>query len=649
MEDMRCVARSSLPAPKKVFFPNPRDMTLYQDSNNETTTTFFAGKDINGLPTFVYQMNTFFGDPVAQVPLSTFKSTVITMFDLLPSPSDPSSSFSVVRRVVSDLVDFSFHYDVDGNKYANTTDPSSPSSFYVKVRSANSMFDFNTPNQSLSGVSLALLGQLPPRPASPIQYNRSAEKTTGQLRDIIGIQVTGNDGGPLSGSLVNFVVEIRDPSNIVLDRKNVAGVELAGGVYGARFPLFRAPIDNGPWLAQFKREATNHVNAQCTLVSAMQSAMGKLCDDVALTLVTLQDQAINSTFRNQTEAEEDANRTVAACWLALSAWKESCPSSNKRQLLSAERSVGATNFDSYTSQQVVVTPEMGVMGAGPVSIDAGPPISVPAGASRSFPSNVISWIVNKLLPKCNALSVAGGDLPDTRDINFGASTGDFTFYYQTYTVRDQIDIFHGSTNLLSTGCVGQSSTVRLSLSPEMNSNSITVKVTPNCQGSTGTAWDYVVSCLGAKASLTCTFNGRCECTAYGQSSYASRQAQSPATNGCGASGSMLNPLIAYYIDDIWEGDFTEVCNEHDLCYGKCGSVRSQCDQAMCAGHQAVCNSRRAQLESFNTDPAHCKDIPCDFFNDCLSQAGKICFAVSGSFGGQGPFESAQEELCACDY
>jgi len=663
--NMRCVARSTLAAPQRLFFPNPRDMTLYQEGNNESTTTFYGGKDINGLPTLVYQMSTHVGEPAGLIPAAlsdattTFNSTVNTLFDVLPSPSDPAVRFSVVRRMVSDFVDFSFHYDVDNKDPNATTQSGLPSSFYLSVRSADSLFAFNTPSQSLSGVSLATVGQLPPRPATVIMYDRSEEVSSFAPMDTIGVKINGQDYAPITGALLNFVVEVQDPLTFeVVDRKKIAGVELVGGLYAARFPLFRAPTNNSQWLAQFRRETTKHVNTQCALISAMEPFLEQACDDVSDALLVLLNQSSNNSSNSSSQVEaDDADRTVEACRSGILAWKLSCSSSSpRRALLASDRPIGVANFDSFTALPMQIIPEMNILGAGPAGTQLGTPFDIPEGTSRDYPFYPTSMQVSKVQPRCAALSVAGGDTPDTRSFDFGTSKGSFSFYYQTYTQQDQIDVFHGSTLLFSTGCVGATSTVELTLSNSA-SNSITVAVTPNCFGGSGTAWDYVVSCLGAKAQLECDFNGQCQCKAYNQQNYIPRQVTPPTSNGCGAAGgaaSVINPVISWYVNDRWQAEFWTVCNAHDICYGTCGSVRSTCDQNMCSGHRAVCATMKTALDAQNNDPKKCPSmsrepyLACDFYADCMSQANTICWAVSGQYGGQSPFEAAQKELCVCD-
>lgn len=93
---------------------------------------------------------------------------------------------------------------------------------------------------------------------------------------------------------------------------------------------------------------------------------------------------------------------------------------------------------------------------------------------------------------CDERQVAGGDTPDTRNIELGQTSGTFNFDYQTYTIKDRIIVSYGGTQLLDTGCVGEAQSRALSYAG--GSTQVTVQVIPNCDGSTGTAWEYTVHC-----------------------------------------------------------------------------------------------------------------------------------------------------------
>lgn len=94
--------------------------------------------------------------------------------------------------------------------------------------------------------------------------------------------------------------------------------------------------------------------------------------------------------------------------------------------------------------------------------------------------------------QCNTTVQQGGDTPETHTIEMGAASGTFDFYYETYSIRDQILVTYEGTVLYDTGCVGEDDTVSLTYSG--TSTLITVQVIPNCAGTTGTLWDFRISC-----------------------------------------------------------------------------------------------------------------------------------------------------------
>uniref|UniRef100_UPI0040574B69 hypothetical protein n=1 Tax=Candidatus Electronema sp. TaxID=2698783 RepID=UPI0040574B69 len=87
---------------------------------------------------------------------------------------------------------------------------------------------------------------------------------------------------------------------------------------------------------------------------------------------------------------------------------------------------------------------------------------------------------------------AGGDTPETNSYNMGKNSGSFQFDYETYSIKDRIIIKHDNLQIFDTGCVGESSTVTINFAG--SSPVISVEVIPNCDGSSGTDWNYTVHC-----------------------------------------------------------------------------------------------------------------------------------------------------------
>ena len=94
--------------------------------------------------------------------------------------------------------------------------------------------------------------------------------------------------------------------------------------------------------------------------------------------------------------------------------------------------------------------------------------------------------------QCDGLQVAGADTPVTRRYYMGISTGKFNFQYETFSIPDRIRVFYGDEAIFDTGCVGANGQISLSFSG--TSKEIRVDVEPNCRGTSGTAWNFKLSC-----------------------------------------------------------------------------------------------------------------------------------------------------------
>jgi YVTN family beta-propeller protein len=114
--------------------------------------------------------------------------------------------------------------------------------------------------------------------------------------------------------------------------------------------------------------------------------------------------------------------------------------------------------------------------------------------TSTYPSGCVGSPVTSQVCKvpCSAQQVAGDDTADTRNINMGRNSGSFNFSYNTFSQEDRIVVTYGSRTLLDTGCVGAIGSNSLSFSGTRDY--ITVTVTPNCAGGSGTAWNYSASC-----------------------------------------------------------------------------------------------------------------------------------------------------------
>ena len=195
------------------------------------------------------------------------------------------------------------------------------------------------------------------------------------------------------------------------------------------------------------------------------------------------------------------------------------------------------------------------------------------------PTNLNTFVIQVIGARgqCNEQTVAGGDTPDDRIVDIGKSRTNVTFSYETYTIKDQIDVYYMGQLVFSTGCVGANGATSILL--DNNESTLRVNVIPNCAGETGTAWIYSLECSGNE--LICEDN-RCYC---GIARSLSDQVKTSGSNDCGGEDSDMNFLIEP-IGALW--GFTPACDGHDLCYGRCNSYRNTCDGDFLASMQLNC-------------------------------------------------------------
>ncbi len=93
----------------------------------------------------------------------------------------------------------------------------------------------------------------------------------------------------------------------------------------------------------------------------------------------------------------------------------------------------------------------------------------------------------------------------------------------------------------------------------------------------------------------------------------------PKPNGCGAEDGIKFPNSIPFVFD-----FTQACNNHDICYGTLGSVRSNCDDTFLSEMLASCSTL---------------NLPC--------QALAYSYYLGVHFFGGGPFNSAQQAAMDC--
>ena len=98
----------------------------------------------------------------------------------------------------------------------------------------------------------------------------------------------------------------------------------------------------------------------------------------------------------------------------------------------------------------------------------------------------------------------------------------------------------------------------------------------------------------------------------------------PQVNGCGGDGGLdFNPMFPA---------FTEICNDHDRCYARCGASKDFCDEEFTKQMRNYCESWR-------------KSSGMDFYRDCSSVASLYSVGVQAL--GCSFYIAAQEQGCTC--
>jgi len=229
-------------------------------------------------------------------------------------------------------------------------------------------------------------------------------------------------------------------------------------------------------------------------------------------------------------------------------------------------------------------------------------------------TNSISDSFASGLGGCDETTVAGYDIPDDRLINVGKGHTTVKIYYETYNVKDQIDVIYEGANIFSTGCVGTSKEQSATLRLDKSASGFHVKVSPKCQGGSDTQWTYRVGC--PDNVLTCISN-QCYCGVKKQNS---KQVNQPTSDGCGAHNDVTYKMIHHIGEKM---KFTPLCNQHDVCYGTCNSNRDSCDDNFCSSMTNLCKGEKL----------------------CLKWADVFCNSVR-KFASPA-YQNAQKEDCTC--
>lgn len=147
----------------------------------------------------------------------------------------------------------------------------------------------------------------------------------------------------------------------------------------------------------------------------------------------------------------------------------------------------AVYFNGVKASSVTWTSDTQAVAKVPANASSGDvQVEVNGARSNGVPFEVVA--------QCSTTQNQGGDTPDTRTIELGKIAGSFDFKYDTYTVKDRMIVKYQGTTLFDSGCVGTNGLTTKTLNYSGASSQISVQVIPNCAGTTGTGWEYQVSC-----------------------------------------------------------------------------------------------------------------------------------------------------------
>jgi len=218
--------------------------------------------------------------------------------------------------------------------------------------------------------------------------------------------------------------------------------------------------------------------------------------------VTLSIAANTGAQRNGTVTIANQAVTItqsAACTFAVSPTLLTAPAAGGALTVSVTASPAgcgpATWSATSTSGFITASPSSGT-GNGTVTLT----VAANTGTlDRSGTATVAgqSVIVNqsRSAQPCNSQQVAGGDIPETRTIELGRTSGTFAFTYDTATIEDRLVVRYQNAILFDTGCVGTDGPRTQNITYSGTSSTVTVEVTPNCRvPGSGTAWVFILSC-----------------------------------------------------------------------------------------------------------------------------------------------------------
>jgi hypothetical protein len=568
------------------FYTNPNDLRLFLYSDHEAHVFYSAVKDADGMPQAIHTIQVESRTPPARNATLFFKK-----LDFSPTIA---TTLKLLTRVVALGCNFKLKWTASNNLlYVD-----------ISVRSPSGLLHFDIPPFSVPVPHVT-----DPFPVASFDLPQTYMNFDSAVQFVVP---SGDDPEVDSFVAVQLLVN-QNGKHWVSNQQTVIPLDLGDGTFAVLLPSDLTPTDPD-WLNSYQRFSVFQLNRASIHLADLEVSLNSLCDRIAQIL----------TFSFPSSAlQEEKDIVLQSCEILQWSLRKANSPIHPEQLLQVNNPTtwntivaGSVSFETYS-----VSP--GNHYFVHLLLPNNPQSLTRMGAIGQPINNLQIPIPGPPLRNgCEAVQ-AGNDYPSTEVFDLKRKRGTFSFSWETYSIPDQIDVFYQGAILFTSGCVGANSVEKLRFNGV--SSSITVQVTPNCQGTTGTAWEYGVKCLDSY--LSCK-DGKCQCTD-GTLTWDSTQNRQPTQNGCGSDNSKIGLLPQRIVDKYPFGnDFRACCNTHDICYGTCNSERANCDLAMANCLSAVCPNY--------PDYSHL----CPLYRDTFSRAV--------SWGGKNAFYAAQEEECVCN-
>ena len=121
-------------------------------------------------------------------------------------------------------------------------------------------------------------------------------------------------------------------------------------------------------------------------------------------------------------------------------------------------------------------------------VEAGPSLPIP---SYRLIATIEEGEEQEPEAQCNSAVESGGDAGGGVTVDLGGFVGLAGFSWEMFDIKDQMNITVGGVQK-TTGCVSGTGTIEINIPP--GAGSAVVEVVPNCEQTTGTAWEFTFEC-----------------------------------------------------------------------------------------------------------------------------------------------------------